>query len=176
MKASFKVNGVGQVVVITYSDDELKRLKGLFNKLKMEVFTSLNYFNSGKKGKCYKGPGELDKFLHNSLIHNRAGHDDVNLPVFYEGKLNLAIFRAVPDDKGMVEFPLQRFLDVGEANSITSQIAELYGRIFNIAEGDVEITVTKKKIEEKKDMPDMPDVPVKPDMKVDKASKEVSKK
>ena len=142
MKIGFHLNGNGQCIKIKYTDDEVKHLKGLWAKLELASIESINFFGTGKTGRVMRGIAPLLNFLGGDASETV---DDVNATVVNSnGALNLAIFRAIPDENNELILSLGRMLDIDEANTITSSFAKIYTKLFNIAEGEIEIVIKKK--------------------------------
>jgi hypothetical protein len=58
-------------------------------------------------------------------------YDDVNSPVMYRGRVNIAIFRVVPDSSGKLRFKLNQFITRTEFLQIAEVAKKVYSYTLN---------------------------------------------
>jgi hypothetical protein len=85
--------------------------------------------------------------LSNSLseISNDNGisfRDDINNPILYRSLYNLAMFRMIPDSKGIIEIPVEKFLTVAELKKFSDILKSILELILNIPDASDEVEIS----------------------------------
>lgn len=130
-------------MTLKYENGEWEKVAKVLEDLDCELGTVCNGWGKGIELKAYR---TYNYALRSALAEQMCGQnieviDDINQPVVYMGKPNLAILRVVPEN-GEVSVDLDKFLSVKELNDLAKAIAIAYKFISGlIIEAEIKIKV-----------------------------------
>jgi hypothetical protein len=148
MRVFLKFDGTPQLE-LHYEDGEWEYLERLYREyLKLEQAETVSAWGCGKHAKFYRETNaELFRYWMQVWSDTECTpyyFDSINRPVWSERRLNLAIFRVIPDEKRRVRVPLDKFMNVEELNRLTSLIADFLRITTNLVmEAEVKIVWKK---------------------------------
>ena len=144
MKIAFKIEAGKPYIVIRYDDKEWEKIEGILKGLGLQIRETENGFGLGCKLKFYREENtELLNYMKNTFRDIMA-IDNINKPV-WDGVINIAVFRVIPNENCEVKIPLQKFLTILEFKEIVESLVRTYRRLFNlITQKEVKVVVEEE--------------------------------
>ena len=134
MRTKLTFNGKPTLQLV-YEGNEWETVSQVLeNNLKLKLSTTTNLFGNHVTGKYYRDTDEnLKRFIDRTLVQQKGrGVNDINTPVIVgENTVNIAILRVVPTD-GVVEVPMQKFMNIAELQSFVRTLARTMEFLFSI--------------------------------------------
>lgn len=148
MKIKLTFNRVPQVIV-KYEGNEWETIENvLVNQLGLEKQRTTDLFSTRVTAEFYRETnnelkGYLRSAFNSGMEHNIL--DDINAPLFNGRDFNIAVFRIVPSEDGIVKIKLQKFLNIMELQTMVECMTVVLKTLFSIVlNKEVKITLSEK--------------------------------
>jgi hypothetical protein len=148
-KLFFDKSSCKNFFVLKYEDGEWEQVRKKLEEIGLREHESRNLWGKEISGRFYKETNEeLKKMIEACEYYNIGRNvyyiDDVNSAFYYNGRVNIAIFRVVPVN-GEVRAEVDNFLTINDFRKIIIGLKSVFQMLFNIVtEKEVEIKIVKK--------------------------------
>jgi len=117
-------------LIIEYEDKEWEEIKTIHEELGLQVAETEMAWGGRYKAKYYRDvEGRFVNHLRKAKNELNCA-DSINEPVIVDGRLNVAIFRVVPENN-IARIPLNQVLSVVEWNEILETMSKVLKIIFD---------------------------------------------
>jgi len=142
MKLGIKIENGTPYFWLRYEGNEWEEIKSILQKLGLKERVTEQGFGMGEVLKYYRETNtELKNYIQKTLLPSRNEptweevlniYDDINNVLIHNDRVNIAIFRVVPNSKGEVNIRLDKFLTVADLRQIVLVLQKVYEKLFNV--------------------------------------------
>jgi hypothetical protein len=133
---------------IEYDNNEYSRIESKLLVIGLNKSITHNLFGKNIESEYYRNSDNvvLKNALSNSLSeisyrHGISFRDDINNEILNREHYNLAIFRVIPNDKGIIEIPIGKFLTIAELKKFSDILKDILELILNIPNESDEVEI-----------------------------------
>jgi len=136
MKLGIKIENGTPYFWLRYEGNEWEEIKSILQKLGLKERVTEHGFGMGEVLKYYRETNtELKNYIQKTLLPWEEVlniYDDINNVLIHNDRVNIAIFRVVPNSKGEVKIRLDKFLTVADLRQIVLVLQKVYEKLFNV--------------------------------------------